>query len=136
MYKTVLVESRSVTPLCHPLASEADRPRCSNANVLKLTHLTVYAAAAAAGVCRRGGDLLVKLINPDAAKPAVDLEQKELVESLIKLLLGDQVSHMDFYPLARAAMVDKCGQLFFIQHDWLLVLTTVGQLPWALGGAG
>jgi hypothetical protein len=40
---------------------------------------------------RRGGDLLVKLINPDAAKPAVDLEQKELVESLVRLLLGDQV---------------------------------------------
>lgn len=40
---------------------------------------------------RRGGDLLIKLINPDAARPAVNLEQPALVEALMGLLLGDQV---------------------------------------------
>lgn len=40
---------------------------------------------------RRGGDLLLKLINPDAAKPAVDLEQAQVVEALMALMLGDQV---------------------------------------------
>lgn len=42
-------------------------------------------------VFRRGSDLLVKLVNPDAAKPAVDLEQRPLIEALMALLLGDQV---------------------------------------------
>eukprot|EP00879_Flechtneria_rotunda_P019701 GHRR01020702.1.p1 GENE.GHRR01020702.1~~GHRR01020702.1.p1 ORF type:complete len:263 (+),score=132.79 GHRR01020702.1:1-789(+) len=41
-------------------------------------------------VSRRGNDMLIKIINPDAAKPAVDLEQPALVESLMKLMLGDQ----------------------------------------------
>ena len=37
----------------------------------------------------------MKLVNPDAAKPAVDLEQRALVEALIRLLLGDQVGLWD-----------------------------------------
>eukprot|EP00878_Enallax_costatus_P020969 GHUV01022185.1.p1 GENE.GHUV01022185.1~~GHUV01022185.1.p1 ORF type:complete len:557 (+),score=262.61 GHUV01022185.1:128-1798(+) len=41
-------------------------------------------------VARRGSDLLVKIINPDAARPAVDLESPPLVKSLMTLMLGDQ----------------------------------------------
>uniref|UniRef100_A0A383W1Y8 Proteasome component Ecm29 N-terminal domain-containing protein n=1 Tax=Tetradesmus obliquus TaxID=3088 RepID=A0A383W1Y8_TETOB len=41
-------------------------------------------------VARRGADLLQKLVNPDAAKPAVDLESVALVGGLTALLLGDQ----------------------------------------------
>jgi hypothetical protein len=33
----------------------------------------------------------VKVVNPDAAKPAVDLEQQAVVAGLMGLLLGDQV---------------------------------------------
>lgn len=40
---------------------------------------------------RRGSDLLLKLVNPDAARPAVDLESQPLVNSLMALMLGDQV---------------------------------------------
>jgi hypothetical protein len=49
-------------------------------------------AAAAAAAGRRGGELLLKLVNPDAAQPSVDLERPEVVEPLIRLLLGDQVT--------------------------------------------
>ncbi|KAF6252865.1 proteasome stabiliser ECM29 [Scenedesmus sp. NREL 46B-D3] len=41
-------------------------------------------------VARRGADLLQKLVNPDAARPAVDLEGQALVDGLVALLLGDQ----------------------------------------------
>jgi hypothetical protein len=55
------------------------------------------ADCAAAFLCcfgRRGGDLLQKLANPDAAKPAVDLEGQSLVDGLLALLLGDQVGRV------------------------------------------
>jgi hypothetical protein len=55
------------------------------------TNCTCVAAPAAAAAPRRGSDLLTKVVNPEAAKPAVDLEQEALVSQLMGLLLGDQV---------------------------------------------
>lgn len=57
--------------------------------------------------CRRGGDLLLKLINPDAAKPAADLEQPELLQALMKLLLGDQVGALTRLHHASRCMYER-----------------------------
>jgi hypothetical protein len=61
-------------------------------STLMLPQPTAAAAAVFLSCCRRrGAELLQKLVNPDAARPAVDLEARRLVEGLMALLLGDQV---------------------------------------------
>lgn len=47
----------------------------------------------------------MKVVNPDAAKPAVDLEQPAVVTGLMGLLLGDQVS------LFEAGIAEACAEL-------------------------
>lgn len=84
-------------------------------------HLVCNTLVSSTTLFRRGSDLLVKLINPDAARPAVDLESQQLVTALMKLMLGDQVSHNDNHGqrgLSRSARVPS-----FCLHETVLLAT-------------
>jgi hypothetical protein len=100
--------------------------RCWTNPALMMSACAAAATFAAATFCchpRRGADLLQKLVNPDAARPAVDLERPALVAALTALLLGDQVRCSLLQCAAKARLIPDsksacvmfavCGQPVF-----------------------